>query len=151
MNVALRVIVTSCLALTGVAHICAQQSASESELLRARESVWRAWFDDDQNALAKLVPTDTIVISSGESQWKHQAEILKSADSFHLKGGKLLRLEFPQTEIQHFGEVAILYSKYLYETQMNGKKEITFGRVTEVFVYRDGRWTNPGWHTDEEH
>ena len=24
------------------------------------------------------------------------------------------------------------------------------GRVTEIFVLRDGHWTNPGWHTDTE-
>ena len=22
--------------------------------------------------------------------------------------------------------------------------------VTEIFVWQHGRWTNPGWHTDEE-
>ena len=63
-------------------------------------------------------------------------------------GGKLIRLEFPRTEIQRFGDVVIIWSKYLVETETNGKRSLTSGRVTEVFVRRHGQWTNPGWHTD---
>jgi hypothetical protein len=33
---------------------------------------------------------------------------------------------------------------------MHGKRSISSGRATEIFVRRDGRWTNPGWHTDAE-
>jgi hypothetical protein len=47
-----------------------------ANLLQVREAVWRSWFANDSNALKKLVPPETIVISSGESKWKHQAEIL---------------------------------------------------------------------------
>jgi len=112
--------------------------------------VWRAWFANDTKALEMLVPRDTIVISSGEKEWKNQADILESAAQFHSKGGKLIRLEFPRTEIQRFGDVAITYSQYLYETEMDGKRTVTSGRVTEIFVLRHGQWTNPGWHTDTE-
>jgi len=52
--------------------------------------------------------------------------------------------------IQRFGDVAIFYSRYLYETEEGGKREVTTGRVTEIFVLRNGKWTNPGWHTDTE-
>ncbi len=121
-----------------------------AELLNTREAVWRAWFANDTKALEALVPPDTIVISAGEEKWKHQAEIFQSAADFHAKGGKLIRLEFPRTEIQHFGDVAITYSQYLYEIEMNGKRTVTSGRATETFVLRNGKWTNPGWHTDEE-
>ncbi len=121
-----------------------------TELLKAREAVWRAWFDNDAKKLAELVPADTIVISSGDENWGNQAVVFKAAAKFHEDGGKLIRLEFPRTEVQRFGDVAVTYSKYLYETEMNGKREVTSGRVTEVFVLRDGKWTNPGWHTDTE-
>ncbi len=121
-----------------------------AELLKTREAVWRAWFANDTKALEALVPPDTIVISAGEEKWKHQAEIFQSAADFHAKGGKLVRLEFPRTEIQRFGDVAVTYSQYLYETEMDGKRSVTTGRVTEIFVLRNGKWTNPGWHTDEE-
>jgi SnoaL-like domain len=96
------------------------------------------------------VPPGTIVISAGEPQWKHQAEVLQSAVDFQAQGGKLIRLEFPRTEIQRFGEVAILYSAYIVETEMKGKHSVSSGRATEVFVLHDGHWTNPGWHTDAE-
>jgi hypothetical protein len=121
-----------------------------ANLLKVREAVWRSWFANDSGTLKKLVPPETIVISSGESKWKHQAEILQSAAQFQADGGKLVRLEFPRTETQRFGDVAILYSKYIVETEMHGKHSVSSGRATEIFVLRDGQWTNPGWHTDGE-
>jgi hypothetical protein len=121
-----------------------------TELLKVREEVWRAWFVNDTKTLDALVPPDTIVISSGEEKWKNQSDILQSAARFQANGGKLIRLEFPRTEIQRFGDVAITYSQYLYETEVDGKRSLTSGRVTEIFVLRRGKWTNPGWHTDTE-
>src|SRR5438876_1323021 len=121
-----------------------------AELLKAREAVWRSWFANDRQNLEVLVPKDTIVISSGEERWKNQADILQSAAKFQAAGGKLMRLEFPRTEIQRFGDVAITYSQYLYETEVDGKRSVTSGHVTEIFVLRNGKWTNPGWHTDTE-
>jgi len=119
-----------------------------SEILKVQEAVWRAWFANDTKTLQKLVPRDTIVISAGEDKWKTQAEVFQSAADFQKEGGKLIRLEFPRTEIQQFGDVVIIWSKYLVETETNGKRSLTSGRVTEVFVRRHGLWTNPGWHTD---
>ena len=120
------------------------------QLLQAREAVWRSWFANDAVALRQLVPPETIVISAGEPLWKHQAEVLRSAIDFQAHGGKLIRLEFPRTEIQRFGDVAILYSQYIVETEMKDKRSVDSGRATEVFVLQDGHWTNPGWHTDAE-
>lgn len=121
-----------------------------TELLKAREAVWRSWFNNDAKALEALVPPEVIVISSGEEKWKNQAEVLESSAKFHAAGGKLIRLEFPRTEVQRFGDVAVTYSQYLYELEIDGKRSVTSGRVTEVFVLRNGKWTNPGWHTDTE-
>lgn len=121
-----------------------------AELLKVREAVWRAWFANDTKTLEKLVPADTIVISAGEEKWHNQAEVFQSAAQFQAAGGKLIRLEFPRTEIQRFGDVAITYSQYVYETEVDGKRSLTSGRVTEIFVLRNGKWTNPGWHTDSE-
>ena len=122
----------------------------EQELLKTREAVWRAWFANDQATLHELVPADTIAINSGEENWEYQPEILQSAIDFQAQGGKLIRLDFPQTEIRRYGDVAILYSHYLYETEVKGKKSVKRGRATEIFVRRNGRWTNPGWQTDSE-
>jgi ketosteroid isomerase-like protein len=125
-------------------------NSDDSNLLKVREVVWRAWFANDSKALNQLVTPETIVISAGESEWKHQAAVLQSAAEFQAQGGKLIRLEFPRTEIQQFGDVAILYSLYTVETEMHGKRSVSSGRVTEIFVRRSGQWTNPGWHTDAE-
>jgi Domain of unknown function (DUF4440) len=122
----------------------------QAELLKVRESVWHAWFVNDAKALEQLVPPGTIVISSGEEKWKDQTDILRSAAEFQASGGKLVRLEFPRTEVQRFGDVAVTYSQYVYETEVAGKRSQTSGRVTEIFVLHNGSWTNPGWHTDSE-
>ena len=146
-----RAIALAVLFPVGVAVIrLAAQQRDDPELLRVRESVWRAWFDNDVKALQRLVPPGTITISSGEKEWKDQAAVIRDAENFHAKGGKLIRLEFPRTEVQHFGDVAVIYSQYLYEVEMGGKRTVSSGRVTEIFVKRDGQWVNPGWHTDEE-
>jgi ketosteroid isomerase-like protein len=142
--------VAALLAVLLVSGSAARPDDDRAELLKARESVWRSWFANDTKALEALVPPDTIVISSGEEKWKNRADILESAARFHAAGGKLVRLEFPRTEIQRFGDVAVTYSQYLYETELDGKRSVTSGRVTEVFVLRNGHWTNPGWHTDTE-
>ncbi len=120
------------------------------QLLKVREAVWRSWFANDVSTLKELVPPGTIVISAGEPEWKHQSEVLQTAVDFQAQGGRLVRLEFPRTEIQRFGDVAILYSQYIVETEMKGKRSVSAGRATEVFVLHNGQWTNPGWHTDAE-
>src|SRR5262249_62112935 len=78
----------------------------EQDLLETREAVWRAWFANDQKTLQQLVPADTIAINSGEENWEYQPEILQSAADFQSHGGKLIRLEFPRTEIRRYGDVA---------------------------------------------
>jgi ketosteroid isomerase-like protein len=144
-------------ALAGVHSTAAPASslavspASEREqLLTAREAVWRDWFAGDQAALERELPPETIAISASETKWENQKEIIQGAADFHAAGGKLLRLEFPRTEIQRYGDVAMLYSQFVLETEMNGKRSTEAGRATEIFVLRDGRWVNPGWHTDKQ-
>lgn len=122
----------------------------DEELLEVRRSVWIKWFENDQEALKKLVPADTVVVSTGEPGIKHQRDVLQGAAAFHAAGGKLISLEFPKTEVQHFGDVAITWSEYVLELEVGGKREKTVGRVVEVFMKRNGQWTNPGWHTDSE-
>ena len=124
------------------------QKQNDEQLLQVRETVWRAWFAGDTKTLEELIPPGSIVMSGGEEKWKNQADVLHGAAEFHANGGKLVRLEFPRTEVQHFGDVAIVWSQYLAETETNGKRSLDSGRITEIFVRRYGQWTNPGWHTD---
>src|SRR6266498_630921 len=120
----------------------------KKRLLDAREAVWRAWFAGDRVTLEKLIPEETITIESGDNNWSNRQKILDGSVEFAKSGGKLVRLEFPKTEIQVYGSTAIVYSNYSYELETGGQHSTHSGRVTEVFVLRKGQWVNPGWHMD---
>ncbi len=135
-------------AVTLPASLHAQVPDGDSQLLQMRETVWRAWFAGNVKLLRQLVPADTIVMSAGDKEWKDQAEVVSEAAQFHASGAKLIRLEFPKTRIQHFGNMAIVWSDYVLEIESRGKRSVSSGRATEIFVRRNGVWINPGWHTD---
>jgi ketosteroid isomerase-like protein len=119
----------------------------KKRLLDAREAVWRAFFAGDRATLEKLLPEETLAIEAGDNNWSNRQKILDDAIEF-AKNGKLLKLEFPKTEIQMYGFTAVLYSNYSYELEIGGQHSNHSGRVTEVFVLRKGQWVNPGWHMD---
>lgn len=125
-------------------------SDEEKKLLAAREQVWRAWFANDSAVLQKVIPKEVIAINSGEETWSDLATVLSGSRDSAASGTKLVRLEFPRTEIQVYGDVAILYSRYAYEVETKGKRQPGSGRATEVFVHRNGVWVNTGWHLDSE-
>lgn len=117
-------------------------------LLEAREAVWRAYFAGDRAKLEKLIPAETITIEAGDNNWSNRQKILEGSEQFAKSGGKLVKLEFPKTETQVYGFTAIVYSNYLYELEVAGQRHSQSGRVTEIFVLRNGEWVNPGWHMD---
>ena len=114
-----------------------------------REAVWRAYFAGDRAALEKLIPAETVAIEAADNVWSNRQTILDGAEQFAKGGGKLIKLEFPKTEIQVYGLTAVVYSNYAYELETGGQRMNKAGRVTEVFVLRNGQWVNPGWHMDE--
>jgi ketosteroid isomerase-like protein len=120
----------------------------KKRLLDAREAVWRAFFAGDRATLEKLIPDETVAIETGNNQWSNRPAILNSSAEFAKNGGKLIKLEFPRTEIQMYGMTAVIYSEYSYELEVGGRRNTQSGRVTEVFVLRNGQWVNPGWHMD---
>jgi len=122
--------------------------SQRKELLAAREQVWRAWFVHDERALTALLPADTLAINNGEEAWESRDDVLKGSREFAEGGGRLVRLEFPRVEIQSYGNVAVIYSLFTFETETNGKRTTSSGRATEIFVRKNGKWTNPGWHLD---
>ncbi|HLH01938.1 MAG TPA: nuclear transport factor 2 family protein [Bryobacteraceae bacterium] len=122
----------------------------DSQLLATRVKVWEAWFAGDVGTLKQLIPANAIAISAGDRDWKFQQQILDESADFHAHGGKLTHLEFARTQVQHFGNAAFIYSDYRLETEQAGKRSQSAGRVTEVFVFQNGRWINPGWHTDHQ-
>lgn len=125
-------------------------AAAKKKLLEVRESVWRAFFANDQAALAKLIPEETITIEAGgEPGFGNRAKVLAGAADFAKGGAKLVRLEFPATEMQVYGNVVILYTTYVYElADPAGKRTKQEGRATEIFVARGGEIVNSGWHMD---
>jgi ketosteroid isomerase-like protein len=120
----------------------------KKRLLDAREAVWRAYFAGDRATLEKLIPEETLAIEAGANKWSNRQMILDGSAEFAKSGGKLLKLEFPKTEIQVYGYTAVVYSNYSYEIEAGGQRINQAGRVTEVFVLRNGQWVNPGWHMD---
>jgi ketosteroid isomerase-like protein len=122
--------------------------AVRKQILAAREAVWRAWFTNDQEELARLVPEETIAVNAGEEAWGDRTQILARSGEFVKNGGKLVSLDFPRTEIQLYGDVAILYTTYSTETVVGGESQTLSGRGTEIFVRRGGHWVNSGWHLD---
>ena len=120
----------------------------KQRLMEAREAVWRAFFAGDRATLEKLVPEETVAIEADDDNWSNRQAVFESSVQFAKNGGKLVKLEFPRTEIQVYGFTAVVYSKYSYELEVGGQHINRSGRVTEVFVLRNGQWVNPGWHMD---
>jgi hypothetical protein len=118
------------------------------ELLDARETAWRAFFQPDQAHLERILGPELIAIQQSEEKWQDRDRLLRLAKGISEQGVQIMRLEFPRTEIQLFGDTAILYYTYIFETGAKGRSVVDEGRGTEVFVYRDGRWVDVGWHLD---
>src|SRR5215467_6574584 len=118
------------------------------QVLSAREAVWKAYFANDRAALERLIPDEAIAIDSGSSDWSNRAAILAGAQRFADSGGKLVRLEFPKTEMQIYGGTIIVYTTYICEIESNGNRATQSGRGTEIFVRRGNELVNAGWHLD---
>lgn len=117
-------------------------------ILAARELVWKAFFTNDRPTLERVIPEETIAIDNGEEAWANRAAVLEASKQFVANGGKLLKLEFPKTEIQAYGYTVIIYTTYVYEVEVGGKRSTSSGRATEMFVRRGDDLVNVGWHMD---
>jgi hypothetical protein len=94
------------------------------------------------------LPDELVTLETSGGDWGNRQAVLEDATRFAASGGKLTKLEFPKTEIQAYGFTAIVYSTYSYEFGQGGNRISNSGRVTEVFVRRNGEWLNPSWHMD---
>ncbi len=122
--------------------------AVREALYAVRDTAWRAWFAGDRGVLSHMLPEEFIGIGWGDGPWSGRDQTLDASAGFAAQGGKLLRLEFPRTEIQRFGDVAVLYSEFLVEFEVGGERTTQRGRATEVFVKRGRAWVHPAWHLD---
>jgi hypothetical protein len=119
----------------------------DPEVLTLREAAWRAWFAGDTAALEKMLPPEFIGISM-EGPLTPLPRTLEESRAFREGGGRLVSLEFPETQAQRYGDVVVLYGRYAVKMSSGGSERSVSGRLTEVFVRRDGRWIHPGWHLD---
>jgi len=119
--------------------------SQRAEVLKVREAVWRAWFGGDEAVLKKLLPEEIIALDDGPHGWSNRDAIIKSSLESAKSGRRLVKLEFPRTEIQSYGATAILYTTYAYETEGAGKRGGEKGKAIEVFVRREHGWVHSGW------
>ena len=119
------------------------------ELLEARSTAWRAFFQKDLTVLEQILAPELIAIQEQAERWDNRASLLKMAQSMKERGVQLTRLDFPRTEIQLFGNTAILYYTYVMEQRLGDEAAVDSGRGTEIFVHRDGKWIDVGWHLDQ--
>jgi hypothetical protein len=120
------------------------------QILARRDAVWKAWFTNDRATLEKLIPQEAIAINSGSTEWSNRDAILAGAKAFVDSGAKLVRLDFPKTEMQNYGNIVLIYTTYSYDVEKDGKRTTTSGRGTEMFVWRGDELVNVGWHLDDE-
>lgn len=117
-------------------------------LLAVRETAWRAWFAGDEAALRAILPDDFLAIGADRGEIENREQTLAASRGFKEAGGKLTALSFPETRAQRFGDTVVLYGSYDATFVIGGKETKMSGRLTEVFIKRDGKWLHPGWHLD---
>ena len=142
----------------GIALLAAVMSASGSrvaadaainpEVLAAREAAWRAFYNGDVKTLGDQLPEDFIGINMNDSPFANRAKVLDAARAFRERGGRLVSLTFPETQAQRYGDVVVLYGRYEVVFQSGGAEQTRRGRLTEIFIGRDGKWLHPGRHLD---
>jgi hypothetical protein len=120
----------------------------DPEVLKVREAAWRAYFAGDTKALGVMLPEEFIGIGMNEAPFASRAKTLEDARAFREKGGRLVRLAFPETQAQRFGDTVVLYGRFELVLQSGGTDRTLRGRLTEIFVRRNGTWVHPGWHLD---
>jgi Domain of unknown function (DUF4440) len=147
MKKMLAAVVLAGIALTAPIAPAGDAAKIDPEVLKVREAAWRAWFAGDTEALGRMLPAEFIGISM-EGPLTPLPRTLEESRGFREGGGRLLTLEFPETQAQRYGDVVVLYGRYAVTFTSGGSEKSVSGRLTEVFVRRDGRWIHPGWHLD---
>jgi ketosteroid isomerase-like protein len=123
---------------------------TRQELLGIREAIWRAWFANDTVQLAEFLDPRLLSIPPTGSQWHGLQDVLRESGEFAAAGGRLVRIEFPKTQVESFGSIAVLHSTFRFEIERDGARAALAGRLTEVFELRDDRWICTSRHIDNE-
>jgi hypothetical protein len=126
----------------------AADAAIDPEVLATREAAWRAFYDGDVKTLGDQLPEDFIGINMNDSPFTNRAKVLESSRAFRERGGRLVSLTFPETQAQRYGDVVVLYGRFEVVFYTGSAERTMRGRLTEIFLRRDGKWLHPGWHLD---
>jgi hypothetical protein len=118
------------------------------DVLHLREATWRAWFSGDDAALRRILPADFIGISAEPGPLLSLDMVIEQSRAFRAAGGRLVTLEFPETRFQRDGPVVVLYGRFEAVIESGGTQKTSCGRLTEMFVTRDGALVHTGWHLD---
>jgi hypothetical protein len=113
--------------MSGAGSQVAAGAAIDPEVLVAREAAWRAFYDGDVKALGEVLPEEFIGIGMNDAPFADRAKILDASRAFHERGGRLVRLVFPETLAQRFGDVVVLYGRYEVVFQSGGAEHHTAG------------------------
>lgn len=120
----------------------------DPDVLAVREAAWRAWFGGDEAALRAMLPEEFLAIGASGKDISNLEKTIASSRAFKESGGRLVSLSFPETHAQRFGDTVILYGSYDAKIVSGNEEREMRGRLTEVFIKRDGKWLHPGWHLD---
>ncbi len=126
----------------------AAEAPIDPEVLAVREAAWRAFFGGDVKTLGDLLPPEFIGIGMNDGPFTDLTATLDASRAFRDRGGRLVHLAFPETQAQVFGDVVVLYGRYEVVVFSGGAERTMRGRLTELFVKRNGKWLHPGWHLD---
>lgn len=108
-------------------------------LLRAREDVWRAYFEGDSVKLARLLPVRMVGMD------RSRDAIIGDALNYAKNGGQFVGITFTDDEFYIRGTVAVVYSRYRLQLQEGAQVRTTTGKAMELFEWVDGQWVNPSW------
>jgi hypothetical protein len=117
-------------------------STTLKELIAARESVWRAYFEGDSARLVELLPEQMFAMHD-------RAQIIADSRGFAANGGKFVGISFTDDRFFVRGNVAQVQSRYRVALTNAGQPDSMSGFAIELFEKRDGRWINPSWHLDD--
>jgi hypothetical protein len=126
-------------------QLVAQSPDLPTELLAARDTVWRAWFANDTSLLRRYLPPATAVLDGRDAHWSDRKAIMDDSRGFARSKGRLVELNFAATEISSAGHTALIRSSYTTVVESNGRRDTTRGRAIELFVRQGKTWVNPYW------